>query len=254
MRLLVDQEGLAWEQAWDLTIRTFAYTNHTVLPGGPRGVGDQPVRLRAAPAPPDRLRDQPALSRGAGAPLSRRRRAQGPHVDHRGRPREEGAHGPAGHRRAVTRSTGSAPSTRRSWSRRSFRTSTRCGRSASATRPTASPPGAGSSSATLLFAASSANALGQGWVTDLEELRGLAELADDPEFQQLWRKAKLENKLRLAECIRDDQRRRGRPGLPVRLPGQADPRVQAPAPQRPARALPVPAHSRTGEDDSAPHR
>jgi glycogen phosphorylase len=32
MRLLVDIEGLDWEQAWDITVRTFGYTNHTVMP------------------------------------------------------------------------------------------------------------------------------------------------------------------------------------------------------------------------------
>ncbi|MHC1744495.1 MAG: glycogen/starch/alpha-glucan phosphorylase [Syntrophobacteraceae bacterium] len=32
MRLLMDVELLPWEQAWDTCTRTFAYTNHTVLP------------------------------------------------------------------------------------------------------------------------------------------------------------------------------------------------------------------------------
>ena len=32
MRVLVDREGLAWEEAWDITQRTCAYTNHTLLP------------------------------------------------------------------------------------------------------------------------------------------------------------------------------------------------------------------------------
>lgn len=32
MRILVDIEGISWEKAWDITVRTFAYTNHTVLP------------------------------------------------------------------------------------------------------------------------------------------------------------------------------------------------------------------------------
>ena len=32
MRLLVDEHLLPWEQAWDLTCRTLAYTNHTLLP------------------------------------------------------------------------------------------------------------------------------------------------------------------------------------------------------------------------------
>jgi starch phosphorylase len=31
MRLLMDQEGLTWEKAWDLTVRTFGYTNHTLM-------------------------------------------------------------------------------------------------------------------------------------------------------------------------------------------------------------------------------
>ncbi|WP_321492450.1 glycogen/starch/alpha-glucan phosphorylase [uncultured Desulfobacter sp.] len=32
MRLLMDIEGLDWEDAWDISVKTFAYTNHTVLP------------------------------------------------------------------------------------------------------------------------------------------------------------------------------------------------------------------------------
>jgi starch phosphorylase len=32
MRLLMDREGLEWNEAWELARRTFAYTNHTVLP------------------------------------------------------------------------------------------------------------------------------------------------------------------------------------------------------------------------------
>jgi starch phosphorylase len=32
MRLLMDEEGLGWDEAWDICYKTFAYTNHTVLP------------------------------------------------------------------------------------------------------------------------------------------------------------------------------------------------------------------------------
>lgn len=32
MRILLDQAGLSWDEAWDLTVRSLAYTNHTLLP------------------------------------------------------------------------------------------------------------------------------------------------------------------------------------------------------------------------------
>ncbi|KAJ1788661.1 Non-essential glycogen phosphorylase, partial [Coemansia sp. RSA 2167] len=32
MRILIDEEGLTWDEAWSTTIKTFAFTNHTVLP------------------------------------------------------------------------------------------------------------------------------------------------------------------------------------------------------------------------------
>ena len=32
MRILIDEEGLGWEEAWEITVNAFSYTNHTVLP------------------------------------------------------------------------------------------------------------------------------------------------------------------------------------------------------------------------------
>jgi len=32
MRILMDIEGLGWEEAWDITVKTFGYTNHTLMP------------------------------------------------------------------------------------------------------------------------------------------------------------------------------------------------------------------------------
>ena len=31
MRILLDQEGLEWEEAWRITVKTMAYTNHTIM-------------------------------------------------------------------------------------------------------------------------------------------------------------------------------------------------------------------------------
>lgn len=32
MRILLDEEGMEWEDAWKITVNTMAYTNHTILP------------------------------------------------------------------------------------------------------------------------------------------------------------------------------------------------------------------------------
>lgn len=32
MRILIDEESIGWEDSWDITTKTFSYTNHTVLP------------------------------------------------------------------------------------------------------------------------------------------------------------------------------------------------------------------------------
>ena len=42
MRLLVDEHDMPWEPAWDQTVRTLGYTNHTLLP---EALGKWPVPL-----------------------------------------------------------------------------------------------------------------------------------------------------------------------------------------------------------------
>jgi starch phosphorylase len=48
-----------------------------------------------------------------------------------------------------------------------------------------------------------ASRIGDNWLRDLNQLRKLEPFADDPEFQQQWREVKLANKRRLAALIAD---------------------------------------------------
>ena len=123
--------------------------------------------------------------------------------------------------------------------RRCSATSTRCGRRSSATRPTASRRAAGCKKANPRAVALITGAIGEGWVTDLASSSGWIPLADDAAFAESGAASSAANKAAL-KIIADQYEHRGTaiavdPDSLFDVPGQAHPRVQAAAAERPAR-------------------
>ena len=73
------------------------------------------------------------------------------------------------------------------------------------------------------------DAIGEHWVTDLAELRKLHPLADDSAFRESFLDAKRADKLRFVDWVKESCGVDGRPGDDFRLPDQAYPRIQAAA-------------------------
>ncbi len=133
MRLLVDEHGLEWDKAWELTQRTLAYTNHTLLPEALETWG-LPLFAELLPRPLEIIYEiNRRFLDGVRARLSGRRRPSRAHVADRGGRREASSDGesrgrrqPQGQRRRGATYTACS-------SRRCSATSPSCGRIDSAT-------------------------------------------------------------------------------------------------------------------------
>ncbi|MEW6429201.1 MAG: glycogen/starch/alpha-glucan phosphorylase [Thermodesulfobacteriota bacterium] len=201
MRLLMDEEGLSWEKSWDISVKTFGYTNHTLMP---EALETWPVELLGRvlprhleiiyeinrrfldqvgiqyPGDVDRLRRMSLIEEG---PVKKVRMAHlaivGSHAVngvaeiHSTLLRERifpdfDAFFPG---RFVNVTNGITP---RRWL-------LKCNRE---------------------LAELISSAIGVGWISDLLQLKKLEKYAADPEFQKKWRQIKLGNKRRLAAIVR----------------------------------------------------
>ena len=81
--------------------------------------------------------------------------------------------------------------------------------------------------------------IGTDWVRDLSQLERLAPYAEDAAFRKRWHAIKLENKRRLAAIVEQLVHVDFPEDRPVRRAGQAHPRVQAPTAECPACDPPV---------------
>ena len=219
MRILMDLEGLDWDQAWKIAVDTFAYTNHTVLPEAlekwPVDMFEQVlprhmqiiyeinhrfienVRQRF-PGDDDRVRRMSIIEEGE------EKRVRMAHLA------IVGSHAVNGVAALHTRilqdelfadfyeiwpekfSNKTNGITQRRWLKK-------CN------------PG---------LSQLISSRIGEGWVTNLYELEKLAELADDSSFQEDWQRVKRENKEKLARYIQKQN------GLEVNIDSMFDCQVK----------------------------
>jgi starch phosphorylase len=199
MRLLIDQHGLAWEQAWAITRGCIAYTNHTLMPEAlerwPVGLLERvlprhmqliyeinarflsEVRRRSAGAPP--LGEVSLIDESNGRAVRMGHLAfvgshkvngvSALHTELMRRTVFAGLHAQFPER-IVNQTNGISP---RRWLHQCNPELSRL----------------------------VTETIGEGWVTDLERIEALAPLADDPAFRDAFALAKQASKRRLAARI-----------------------------------------------------
>jgi len=203
MRLLMDEHRMGWEQAWDITRSTTAYTNHTLLP---EALERWPVRMfrrllprlleivceinarflsevaRRWPGDVARLRRMSIIEEGDEAQV---RMAYLAVVCSRS------VNGVAAlHSRLLPQVL--FPDFHEMWPEK-FNNKT------NGVTPRRWLSWANPDLARLI-----AGRIGDGWESDLEQLRKLGAHADDPAFRAAWHDIKQDNKARLAAMVRAD--------------------------------------------------
>jgi glycogen phosphorylase len=212
MRLLIDENGLLWDDSWDIVVRTFAYTNHTLMP---EALERWPVSLVKTllprhmeiiyeinskflrqvsykyPGEVDKLRDMSLIEEG---PDPKVRMAYLAIV---------GSHSVNGVSELHTKllEDGLVKNFYDMWPEK-FNNKTN-----------------GITQRRWLHASNQTlsslitESIGDGWIKELSQLRKIAPLADDSEFRKKWREAKLSNKKRLAQILKKWENMRINPDL-----------------------------------------
>lgn len=202
MRILVDENRLPWEQAWQITEQTFGYTNHTLLP---EALEKWPVDLfeRLLPRHLQIIYEinRRFLEHVAWLYPGDREKLRRVSIIEEGEQKQVrmahlaiiGSHSVNGvselHSRLIT--TSLVPDFYEMFPHK-FSNKT------NGVTPRRWIKQANPRLSQLLDAT-----IGEGWITDLQRLRALEPYAEDAEFQHQFRQVKQINKLRLAHLIRE---------------------------------------------------
>jgi len=197
MRLFMDKEGLDWEESWSICKKTFAYTNHTVLP---EALETWPVGLLHKILPrhleiiyeinrrflntiKKRYPDEPGLL--ASLSIIQEGAVQQVRMAHLAITGSHSVNGVAALHSTILKTN-------------LFKEFNRIypGRIKNITNGITPRRWLYQSNPSL--SALITSVLGKDWITDLDHLKKLIPLADDASFQSEWQKIKLENKKRLA--------------------------------------------------------
>ena len=203
MRLLMDEYGLEWEAAWDITSRTMAYTNHTLLP---EALEKWPLRLFGQLLP--RLLEIIYEINTRFLTLVARRWPGDNHRLARMSLIEEGREPQV--RMAYLAIVGSysvngvAALHSELLQQGLFRDFHELWPDKFNNKTNGVTQRRWMASANPELARLITATLGDTWVTQLDALRGLIPYADDPDFHQSWQAVKHANKVRLAGLVRHD--------------------------------------------------
>ncbi|HOW51324.1 MAG TPA: glycogen/starch/alpha-glucan phosphorylase [bacterium] len=202
MRLLMDQEGFEWTEAWDITKRTFGYTNHTILP---EALEKWDVELLGPLLPRqlqiiyeinrrfhNELRDMGRFDDNAIAKMSIVEEAT-PKMVRMAHLAIVGSHSVNGVSQLHTDILMNDI----------FRDFCRYNPTLFNNKTNGITPRRWLKKANPFLANIISDRIGEEWVTDLDKLRKLEPFVDDAEFRELWREAKLLAKRHLARYIKE---------------------------------------------------
>jgi len=202
MRLLLDDEGLGWEKAWDISVRTFGYTNHTLMP---EALEKWSVELMGKVLP-RHLEIIYEINRRFLEQISQQYPGDSKRLRQMSIIEEGNAKMVRMAHLAIIGShsvNGVAELHTKLLKERIFKNFHTLYPDRFNSKTNGITPRRWLLQCNPELAELISSRIGKGWITDLDKLREIEEYVADEEFHRSWQKIKLNNKVRLGEYIRE---------------------------------------------------